>query len=822
MNISIFLVIFGLWAARAQENSLANVPKSLLECYNNTYLLNRNNKLPQNVPALLAILRKIEDTPGLNMDLRALSVALLHRFRQDGIIENPWVPQQEGVTPYAPNGYQFYRQAETLKLIPGNAMSFPNESITSVERCSLHSMLSSSIDIMERGDEPVTCRTESLPYRRLRNVRRRSPSQSRGLDEDVETLTAEEIETMSNKDETKDSGVDPNSWYPPLPPNHPNSARLSTLPPKSKCPVENGVLKSNWGAIAGGSVLAGIAAGLEPQNVTLAMLLREEWQSHNLVSNTILENKWIATVAGDLAEVALRQGPLADGKLTLGVDGHWNSTYLPRWYFLNSNEDLFYTAAEIRGDLDGLILAYEISKWYSLVPSLRLSQIIDMYYSDRGVFGSSIKACNRRNTFLSIVPNATITSQAFRSALVLSSGVAKVTIDPATIEKFAVQASEKLFSFLPGMKDVNCEGNDTVKQFNRVSTNLTIFLDPNWPFTTIQPLLAALLEGLEVSKYDSEFTIMSAANGSVMINNTDSILDFYEFNETRYSAYRGKFDLSKTFDVIKSMQASQLDDEQRRSIGGGSSEVILIVPYTSTVTDENKEYCKEQLKIMYEDIPDATLMFLTSGSRDSWSDLVRDPNDIVYVGTVSTAQDVSAPINSLLTSIKRVPQRLVNSQCGSTYSPSGSSGSFDDYLDPSGIKFYRLHPNYFYRNDPEVYATVKVTGSSSTSLIVCTSRDPLAMDVQSSDCKTVNSDTQSVTFGCGDAGFIHKCNSVYLSIMANPSNISAFQCLDQRYCRYPDVQKFTISYDNLLCANAANSIIISPIIFVLFIISSYL
>lgn len=38
--------------------------------------------------------------------------------------------------------------------------------------------------------------------------------------------------------------------------------------------------------------------------------------------------------------------------------------------------------------------------------------------------------------------------KAFRSALVLSPGVAKVTIDPAKIEKFAVQASEKLFSFL--------------------------------------------------------------------------------------------------------------------------------------------------------------------------------------------------------------------------------------------------------------------------------------------------------------------------------------------------------------------------------------
>lgn len=115
--------------------------------------------------------------------------------------------------------------------------------------------------------------------------------------------------------------------------------------------------------------------------------------------------------SGDLAEVALRQGPLANKELTLGVDGHWNSTSLPRWYFLNSNEDLFYTAAEIRGDLDGLILASEVAKWYSQVPSLKLSQIIDMYYSDRGVFNGSLKACNRKSLFNAIALNDTITSQ---------------------------------------------------------------------------------------------------------------------------------------------------------------------------------------------------------------------------------------------------------------------------------------------------------------------------------------------------------------------------------------------------------------------------
>lgn len=63
-----------------QENALRNLPPSLRECYENKYLLERDNRLPHTLETFVAILRKIENTEGLNMDLRSLSVALLHRY----------------------------------------------------------------------------------------------------------------------------------------------------------------------------------------------------------------------------------------------------------------------------------------------------------------------------------------------------------------------------------------------------------------------------------------------------------------------------------------------------------------------------------------------------------------------------------------------------------------------------------------------------------------------------------------------------------------------------------------------------------------------
>lgn len=51
----------------------------------------------------------------------------------------------------------------------------------------------------------------------------------------------------SHKNEMKDDANDPNNIYPELPRNHPDIARLtSDSPSKSRCPVENGVIKTKY------------------------------------------------------------------------------------------------------------------------------------------------------------------------------------------------------------------------------------------------------------------------------------------------------------------------------------------------------------------------------------------------------------------------------------------------------------------------------------------------------------------------------------------------------------------------------------------------
>lgn len=114
---------------------------------------------------------------------------------------------------------------------------------------------------------------------------------------------------------------------------------------------------------------------------------------------------------GDLAEVALLQAPRYDNTVSVGMNGNWNSSFLPRWYFLKSNEKLEFTTAEIRGDVDGLTLANAMDELSTKVPTLRLSQILYMYYSAHGLFNPSVRACNRQEMFKTAVPRSTMIEQ---------------------------------------------------------------------------------------------------------------------------------------------------------------------------------------------------------------------------------------------------------------------------------------------------------------------------------------------------------------------------------------------------------------------------
>lgn len=69
----------------------------------------------------------------------------------------------------------------------------------------------------------------------------------------------------------------------------------------------------------------------------------------------------------------------------------------------------------------------------------------------------------------------------------------------------------------------------------------------------------------------------------------------------------GNFDLAKSLDKLESIQTEKLNNE-RSSLGGAKSDIVLIVPYTSTVPDPDKEYCLQRIQRMREQVPGNVLI----------------------------------------------------------------------------------------------------------------------------------------------------------------------------------------------------------------------
>lgn len=84
---------------------------------------------------------------------------IFHSLRLDGIEESPNTVESDYVLPFRASAFQFHRYKLLMELfLPSQPdLLSVDESLTLVEKCLLHKMLSSSVRPWERGDESVVC-----------------------------------------------------------------------------------------------------------------------------------------------------------------------------------------------------------------------------------------------------------------------------------------------------------------------------------------------------------------------------------------------------------------------------------------------------------------------------------------------------------------------------------------------------------------------------------------------------------------------------------------------------------------------------------------
>ncbi|XP_054740559.1 uncharacterized protein LOC129246063 [Anastrepha obliqua] len=808
--LSVALLCGSIGHTQAQENTMLQIPPSLVECYNTSYFMNRDNRLPATIDTLISLIEKVENTQSYTYTMRTLAVALLQRFRQDGIQRTYGVAETPGVIPYSPSGFQFPKCRILLsRLIPGNAMTFPNQTLTREERCSLHFMLSSSIETRVRGDESQIC-SQLSQYRAQRL--RRSPNTERNSNfiGDVEML--ENVRAKAQKRGLKQKGAYNSydydwGWA---------NSGTTTSTSISQCPVENGVIWTPWGTVSAGALMAGIATGLQQQTVQLRTLLalssrQNGYKSLPQTTTVNVDNRWAATLAGDLSEVALVQVPFTTTETaTVGSSGAWNSTVMPKWYFLSQRQNMEMTDAEIRGGLDGLIIAKNIVTWQSQASGLKLSQLLRMYYSMNGVLNSGIMACNRISNFNTYAPSADMVAQTSAFSQVLDREMQLgVTLSAANIAEFSESAASALQTYVPNsLNDVTCPVSSSANDIANMTTpmtNIYVFLDTTWQYSNIVDYVNYILQRLNVNPYASMVTLLSAGNGSIIVNTTNYLPDIYQgWNVTTQAQYSAGFNLPTVLQTITNLTQAYMNAEQTNSSVGGRSLVALLVPYSTVqVSSSDWTYAITQLQSIYEQVPDLHFIYYTSGTISRFANFVRNAStDLFTLSTASTASTSSGPVVSR---IIQIPRRLINPRCGSTwYTPSWGTDQLAQYINPNGTNFYRMASNYFYGAGSN--RNVAIQSSSGVQFIICTSRTvplPTQSNATNSNgdinCAAIgNGFSYDLSNACNGYSYIGQCPPLYISVQSPASVTSSVSCTDDA-CQAPNQARYVVSVTNLGC-----------------------
>ncbi|XP_063395064.1 uncharacterized protein LOC134680017 [Cydia fagiglandana] len=783
-TVLITILLFGCVVKSLAQTAGKTLSPFLRDCYSEPNLLDRNNLPPMTLSVLLDIIRKIEDHPNAVGDIRQISTAIMHMFRQDGIVYDPTAIVQQFVVPYSATGFPIYKNMLLLnKLLPGNQFNLPTDSLTPEEKCALHFMVSTSILLNARGDEEWTCKSISLPGNRSGRL-----AAYREAD-DIEIIDVNGIK------------------------DHFGRQILGT----TNCPIETGVVSTPWGDVAMGPVIAGISAGLEEQNVLVSDLVT--LKSGFTDSSIVVNNRYAATVAGDIAETAIRQG-MTRNSITVGGTGGWNSSYANRHYFHTRTTDLELTDAEIRGGLDGLILSELGLSNVNAFPELRLSQLIDMYYTSNGIMHEPrFRACNRIVLIPDIAPSTTLIERSLGPAIALyHASSLSGTTNIRGIEQFVNNTVIAFHSYIPLNMNSDPLCPVSVSQMIRPKVNLILITSE-----INRNLISYIVDNIEVGKHGSSIALLHPETGEVIIDKTFSAAKFYTDFALRYRAQIGTLDVVKSLNSIRELMTTQAATEMSLQYSGGNATVALFLSDTIPLTGNDWNQAMNHVIWLRRFAPDLRLVFASSSSgSETVAPLLRSRSDFIPV-TLSSARESPEILSSLLENIRTSQRRIVNPLCSTDWNDrnSGTIG-FEDYVDANGINLYRIIPNYYFVSNP--LRMLRIQTQDSTSLSVCYSRTDsfprrnqttgsVPGDVTCQSATSASAVEISLAEACHQATSVESCPPFYLTVASATVPLTP-QCKGSG-CRYPNDIKYLVAAHELGCYSNAIANKINLGIFVL-------
>ncbi|CAG0921111.1 unnamed protein product [Notodromas monacha] len=541
-----------------------------------------------------------------------------------------------------------------------------------------------------------------------------------------------------------------------------------------------------------------------------------------------------------------------DNKL-IGPIGRWNDTVLPTEYSLDYRlEDVsFLTYAEALGGIDGLLLAKRIRDWDKTY--VKLSHILELYYSNQGIsFGKldqstdtgagngpvKYRACDRFNLFKNgnVVKKTELDDQAsfilfrmihirqvksFAYLLYAYQSPIWSGMRVETINSLVDRANKVFWRFVN--EDGRSAESDTwdcptfVPTSSNTNNNARFFdEDPNVPFETRldihtmldsnagEPEIYSFMYG--ISQVLARLQVDTHGTNRFGLNMTQSeqwmcFLDIGEEPNKAMVAHRmlraeswgysGRFNLIDTMNAIKKEHLAYTRQEYMDNSAGSNAKVfLLVVPKSKPVADGyDEDKLKEFFEHFYEDVPDAELIVLGTGT--DWQRYLRDENE----DFINMNSDFAS---KLLKRLKRVPGRLIFPRCKDGKEQE-TGNKYKGFYSPGTKSLLAYNPHYFFSSGS---TRIKIRFISKLPVDVCAMRSLDERDSGDIKCgKVLDASDTSVTFDvkpkCG-----RECDPIYLTFQTDPSvDLSVYNptCSDTRTCTFPNQVEYEITHEKMRC-----------------------
>ena len=750
-----------IWAQTA-------IPESLRECYRSDVTL--NPPLPLNLRIIVDIIQKLEKESYTTTDMRIMSSSLLHRFKFDGVEYQKNVHATDGVLPFSGTGTQRIKHRLIEELVPGNAEALPVHILSKMERCILHRAISNTILTHDVPSENKTC--NQITH--------------------TEKLTGKIVLA--------------DTW---------------------SCPRQEGIILTPYGTVAPGAIIGAVAASLQHQNVAVNQLLasleaalselnasniqsskynEEEvdfvlpksqmilepsmWYRALQTSSMTLDNVWVTTIAGELAEMVVYQGPLVGKNMSLGATGFWNSTMRPTIYYLTSpHENFDATRAELIGGIDGMIITSNLQTWIQDFYSLRLSQILDMYYSYDGIaFNANVRACDRAQNFLYAVPKTILNEQTYAVAQLLAYRKSIAYMSPEVLQRMVDYATEKFYSYAENhlFPELPC-----YQPINQPRIEALIVFDGAWSVEYTIDFLAVLLQDLDISMFGSKMGIIHGTSGEWLLNVTSSpSFAFQVINNFTNLSWPTQLNYSRVLESLSVYLNKTWTDNQKNHVIGNLGQVVILLIPLSYMSDEDKQSTITSLQQMKYNHPDVQFVYYTSRY-----------NTNLFKSFILTGEDHlirNSNIDSITEHLSTIPRTLrptisLNSSNLNNFTP-----YLEDYISPGKSITYRFH-SHWKRNVKKIPTTIHSFGYGS--MRVCSWLQFKPNERQSFHCTELAGHKEVALTDYFKCTKTSPCPDTYIRI----ENVTSLYKCAEIECRTPDQVRFIIRMANLNYESSANN-----------------